>query len=66
MPRKVKELIADLERAGFENVGGKGSYRNFRHPHVPGKLTISGKLGSDALDYQEKKVSVWIRKVPNG
>jgi len=32
MPRKVRQLIADLEEAGFVNRGGKGSHRNFTHP----------------------------------
>jgi hypothetical protein len=32
MPRKVRQLIADLEKAGFVNRGGKGSHRNFIHP----------------------------------
>ena len=31
MPRKIRELIADLEAAGFTNRGGKGSHRNFVH-----------------------------------
>ena len=29
MPRKIRQLIADLEKAGFVNRGGKGSHRNF-------------------------------------
>jgi predicted RNase H-like HicB family nuclease len=29
MPRKLRQLIADLERAGFANRGGKGSHRNY-------------------------------------
>ena len=29
MPRKVRQLIRDLERAGFVNRGGKGNHRNF-------------------------------------
>ncbi|MCU0720941.1 MAG: type II toxin-antitoxin system HicA family toxin [Pirellula sp.] len=48
MPRKIRELIADLENAGFENRGGKGSHRNFAHPKVTGIVTISGQLGDDA------------------
>lgn len=28
MPPKVRELIAELERNGFTNRGGKGSHRN--------------------------------------
>ena len=31
MPPKVRDLIAELERAGFVNRGGKGSHRNFVH-----------------------------------
>ncbi len=44
-----------LEKADFSNRGGKGSHRNFLHPSGI-KITISGKLGSDALKYQEKEV----------
>jgi predicted RNA binding protein YcfA (HicA-like mRNA interferase family) len=32
MPRKIRELIRDLEKTGFVNKGGKGSNRNFVHP----------------------------------
>ncbi len=56
MPRKIRELIADLERAGFTDRGGKGSHRNFTHPAVQQVVTISGKSGDDALPYQEKAV----------
>jgi len=41
MPRKIRELIADLEDAGFENRGGKGSHRNYFHTKVAGMITIS-------------------------
>jgi len=60
MPRKIKELIRDLEKAGFENRGGKGSHRNFIHPLVLKPITISGKLGDDAKHYQEKAVRLAI------
>ena len=56
MPPKVRQLIAQLEKAGFENRGGKGSHRNFVHPRVPRPITISGKLGADAKKYQERAV----------
>lgn len=56
MPRKVKDLIRDLEKAGFVNRGGKGSHRNFVHSNVQKPITISGKEGDDAKDYQEKAV----------
>lgn len=55
MPRKVRQLIGDLENAGFVNRGGKGSHRNCRHRKGQ-RVTISGGLGDDALPYQERQV----------
>jgi predicted RNA binding protein YcfA (HicA-like mRNA interferase family) len=55
VPRKVRQLIAELERAGFVNRGGKGSHRNFLHPKGQ-RVTISGGLGHDAFPYQENQV----------
>jgi predicted RNA binding protein YcfA (HicA-like mRNA interferase family) len=55
MPRKVRQPIADLEKAGFVNRGGKSSHRNFIHPTGP-RVTISGQPGHDALPYQERQV----------
>lgn len=64
MPRKIRELIKDLELAGFANRCGKGSHRNFMH--VSGfVLTISGNLGDDAKPYQEKLVEQKIRETQN-
>lgn len=48
MPPKIRELIADLENAGFVNRSGKGSHRNFVHPSVRMPVTISGSHGDDA------------------
>lgn len=56
MPRKVRELIRDLKRAGFVDRGGKGSHRNFEHPSGA-RVTISGKAGDDAKPYQEREVT---------
>jgi predicted RNA binding protein YcfA (HicA-like mRNA interferase family) len=55
MPRKVRQLIADLEKSGFENRGGKGSHRNFMHPKGV-RVTVSGHAGDDAKHYQERDV----------
>ncbi len=55
MPRKIRQLIADLKRAGFVDRGGKESHRNFIHP-CGATVTISGKEGDDALHYKEKNV----------
>ena len=61
MPRKIRQLIAELEKAGFVNQGGKGSHRNFLHP-TGAKVTISGKTGDDAKIYQEKQLAKEIKK----
>ena len=60
MPRKIRELIAELERHGFVDRGGKGSHRNFVHSRVSRPVTISGDGGDDAKKYQEKAVKAAI------
>ncbi len=61
MPKKIRQLIADLRKAGFVNTGGKGSHRNFKHPKGL-RVTISGKLGDDAKPFQEKLVKKGIEE----
>ncbi len=56
MPQKVRELVAELQRAGFVDRSGKGSHRNFVHPKVAKPITISGALGDDAKHYQIRAV----------
>jgi len=62
MPRKIRDLIRELENAGFINRGGKGDHRNFVHPNVRKPITISGKEGNDAKHYQEKAVRLVIEE----
>jgi predicted RNA binding protein YcfA (HicA-like mRNA interferase family) len=61
MPRKIRELIRDLERAGFIDRGGKGSHRNFKHSRGV-KITIGGRPGDDAKRYQERELLKAIRE----
>lgn len=61
MPRKIRQLVTDLEKAGFINKGGKGSHRNYKHPKGM-RVTISGKIGDDAKPYQEKEVKIKIEE----
>ena len=56
MPPKIRDLVSDLERAGFVDRGGKGSHRNFVHPKVATLITISGAPGDDAKHYQVRAV----------
>ena len=55
MLRKIRQLIKELEQAGFINRGGKGNHRNFIHPKGV-VITVSGKPGDDVKHYQEKEV----------
>ena len=57
VPRKIRQLVADLEHAGFTRIhGGKGSHRKFVHPQYPGFVLVSGHDGGDAQYYQERQV----------
>jgi predicted RNA binding protein YcfA (HicA-like mRNA interferase family) len=65
MPRKIRELIHELNQAGFSEIGGggKGSHRKFTHVRFPGAVTLSGKPNDDAKPYQEKQVRRAIEEV---
>jgi len=62
MPPKIRELIRELTSAGFENRGGKGNHRNFRHPKGV-NITMSGRTGNDAKHYQIRDVQRAIEMV---
>jgi predicted RNA binding protein YcfA (HicA-like mRNA interferase family) len=62
MPPKIRELITDLEAAGFENFGSKGSHRNYEQPKTKRRITVFGKLGNDAKPYQIKDVKEVIQE----
>jgi predicted RNA binding protein YcfA (HicA-like mRNA interferase family) len=62
MPPKIRELIAELERAGFTNRGGRGSHRNFKHPKVAKPVTIPVRSGDDAQSYLVKQVKAAIEE----
>lgn len=65
MPRKIRELIKDLQDAGFREIpgGGKGSHRKFVHERYAGAVTLSGQAGDDAKQYQQKAVNRAIEAV---
>ncbi len=56
MPQKIRTLLAELSKAGFEKTGrGKGPHRLYLHPSGV-VVTISGHDGDDAKPYQVKHV----------
>jgi predicted RNA binding protein YcfA (HicA-like mRNA interferase family) len=58
MPRKLRELKAQITREGFVYLPkrGKGSHERWRHPLLRKTLTIPGKDGDDVPIYLEKQV----------
>lgn len=55
MPRKMREIRADLRKAGFQLIRQKGSHEPWKYPllsELP--ITIAGKNGADAKRYVEE------------
>ena len=59
MPRKLRELKAQIAREGFVYLPkrGKGSHERWRHPLLQQTLTILGKDGDDVPLYLEKQLA---------
>ena len=59
MPRKIRELKAQIAREGFIYLPkrGKGSHERWRHPLLKKTLTIPGNNGDDVPLYLEKQLT---------
>lgn len=63
MPRKIRQIKADLRKIGAYQVSQEGSHTKWEHPFVPTILILSGHDGDDAKPYQEKDVRRWLQRV---
>jgi predicted RNA binding protein YcfA (HicA-like mRNA interferase family) len=64
MPRKLRELRADLRRAGFELDRQKGNHQIWRHPRFPAlRVTLAGDNGDDAFPYQESQIRIALKRL---
>jgi hypothetical protein len=63
MPPKIRELKADLRRAGFTERPGKGSHTVWSHPLVYERIVLAGSDGDDAKTYQQRAVRVALVKL---
>jgi predicted RNA binding protein YcfA (HicA-like mRNA interferase family) len=63
MPRKIRQLRADVAHAGFrrDTKRGKGSHTWWEHP-TGATVNIAGQDGDDAKPYMEKQVREAIQK----
>ncbi len=53
MPRKLRQLRADLRALGFAPIRQVGSHQTWQHP-TGAKVTLAGADGADAQRYQER------------
>ena len=44
---KVRDVIDQLNTAGWTLVATRGSHRQFKHPDRPGRVTVAGKPSED-------------------
>lgn len=66
MPRKIRQLKADLAKAGFEELKGrgKGSHSWWSHSDMPqATVNLSGQDGDAADHYQEREVRAALERV---
>lgn len=66
MPRKIRQIIKDYRKGGFEIhvEGGKGSHRKIIHTvHRSVTVILSGQDGDDAKFYQERDLREALQKV---
>ena len=64
LPRKIRQLKADLRRAGASVVRQRGSHATWEHPAIPGVLVeLAGHDGDDAQAYQERDVRDALRRI---
>jgi hypothetical protein len=64
MPRKIRQLKADLRRAGARLESEEGDHEKWKHPLVPNiYVELAGKDGADAKPYQEKQVRELLRRI---
>jgi predicted RNA binding protein YcfA (HicA-like mRNA interferase family) len=64
MPPKIREIKAQLRRAGFTSRPGKGSHTVWEHPALPkDEVSLAGSDGSDAKPYQIKAVRQLLKEL---
>lgn len=56
MPKKIRDIKAMLQKAGFSSKPGKGSHSKWKHPKLNSYIVIARKDGDDAPLYLEKQV----------
>jgi predicted RNA binding protein YcfA (HicA-like mRNA interferase family) len=63
MPRKLRQLRADLKAAGAFIKAQEGSHQKWAHPQTSAIMILVGKDGKDAQGYQEKDLEIFIQAI---
>ena len=63
MPRKLRQLRADLKAAGAFIKTQEGSHQKWAHPQTSAIMILVGKDGKDAQNYQEKDLEIFIQAI---
>ena len=64
MPRKIRQLKADLRSAGVQQTAQEGSHTKWKHPLMPGTLIeLAGHDGDDVKPYQERDIRKALQRV---
>lgn len=63
MPRKLRQLRADLLANGAYIASQKGSHQKWKHPNTPLMFELAGSDGKDAYPYQEIGLKKFLRSI---
>ncbi len=67
---KVREIIRMIEKDGWYLVNTRGSHRQYKHPHKPGRVTIAGhpnhEIAPGTLNSILKQVQITLLKGGSG
>lgn len=60
-----RQIIRELEKDGWAEVGARGSHRQFKHPTKPGRVTVphpKRDLPAGTLRSIERQAGITLRK----
>ena len=64
MPRKLRQLRADLQGLGFYLDHQTGSHQVWKHALISGvSVNLAGKDGADAKPYQERELRAALQRL---
>lgn len=64
MPRRIRDLKAELRNAGARQTGQERSHTKWKRPLVPGTLLVlSGHEGDEAKPYQIRDLRDALRRI---